>query len=44
MKLITEVVDDVKYLTEASENGKKKLYIEGTFLVGNKINKNKEQL
>jgi hypothetical protein len=40
MKLITEVVDDVKYLTEASENGKKKLYIEGTFLVGNQVNKN----
>jgi hypothetical protein len=40
MKLITEVVDDVKYLTEASENGKKKLYIEGTFLVGDQVNKN----
>ena len=40
MKLITEVVDDVKYLTEASENGKKKLYIEGTFLVGDRVNKN----
>ena len=40
MKLITEVVDDVKYLTEASENGKKKLYIEGTFLVGDTVNKN----
>ena len=40
MKLITETIDDVKYLTEASEDGDKKLYIEGTFLVGNKINKN----
>ena len=40
MKLIRETVEDVKYLTEASENGKKHLYIEGTFLVGDKINRN----
>lgn len=40
MKLITETLDDVKFLTEASESGKKKLYIEGTFLVGERINKN----
>ncbi len=40
MKLITETIDNVKYLTEASENGKKKLFIEGTFLVGDAINKN----
>jgi hypothetical protein len=40
MKLISEAIDDVKYLTEESENGKKKLYIEGTFLVGNRVNKN----
>lgn len=40
MKLITESLDDVKFLTEATENGKKKLYIEGTFLVGERINKN----
>lgn len=40
MKLITEAIDDVKYLTEESEEGKKKLYIEGTFLVGNRVNKN----
>jgi hypothetical protein len=40
MKLITEAIDDVKYLTEESEEGKKKLYIEGTFLVGNQVNKN----
>jgi hypothetical protein len=40
MKLITEAVDDVKYLTEESEEGKKKLYIEGTFLVGDRVNKN----
>lgn len=40
MKLIRETVENVKYLTEASENGKKNLYIEGVFLVGDKINKN----
>ncbi len=40
MKLITETIDNVKYLTEASENGKKKLFIEGTFLVGEQVNKN----
>ena len=40
MKLITETIESVKYLTEASENGKKKLFIEGTFLVGEQVNKN----
>jgi len=40
MKLITETIESVKYLTESSENGKKKLYIEGTFLVGEQVNKN----
>ena len=40
MKLIRETVEDVKYLTETSENGKKNLYIEGTFLVGDQVNKN----
>ena len=40
MKLIRETVENVKYLTEALENGKKNLYIEGVFLVGDKINKN----
>jgi hypothetical protein len=34
MKLIRETIDNVKYLTEETEDGKKKLYIEGTFLVG----------
>ena len=33
MKLITEKVEDVKVLTE-EKNGKKRLYIEGTFLQG----------
>lgn len=40
MKLIRETVENVKYINEAAENGKKKLYIEGTFLVGEAINKN----
>lgn len=40
MKLITETIESVKYLTEATEDGKKKLYIEGTFLVGEQVNKN----
>ena len=40
MKLIREIVESIKYLTEASEDGNKKLYIEGTFLVGDAVNKN----
>ena len=40
MKLIRETVENVKYITEASESGKKHLYIEGTFLVGDKVNRN----
>ena len=40
MKLIRENIESVKYLTEASENGKKNLYIEGTFLVGDCVNRN----
>jgi hypothetical protein len=40
MKLITEVVEDLKYVTEAKENGKKDLYIEGIFLQGGIKNRN----
>lgn len=40
MKLIRETVEDVKYLRETAENGDKKLYIDGTFLVGDTINRN----
>jgi hypothetical protein len=40
MKLIKEVVENVKYLTETTESGKKNLFIEGTFLVGERVNKN----
>ena len=41
MKLITETVENVKYLTETAENGKKNLFIEGIFLVGEQANKNR---
>ena len=40
MKLITEHIEDTKILIEKLESGKKRLYIEGTFLVANKVNKN----
>jgi hypothetical protein len=40
MKLISETVENVKYLTEESEDGKKRMFIEGTFLVGDRVNKN----
>lgn len=40
MKLITERIENVKYLTETTEKGKKNLYIEGTFLVGDTVNRN----
>lgn len=32
MKLITELTEEVSYITEAAEDGTKKLYIEGVFL------------
>jgi len=40
MKLITEVTQEVKYLTEAYENGKKGIFIEGIFMQADKENKN----
>jgi hypothetical protein len=40
MKLIRESIENVKYLTEETEDGKQKLYIEGTFLVGDQVNRN----
>lgn len=40
MKLIRETVENVKYLTEETDGGKKHLYIEGTFLVGDTVNRN----
>jgi len=40
MKLISELVEEVKYLVEAKEDGKKDFYIEGVFLQGNLKNRN----
>ena len=40
MKLIKEHIEDVKYLTETTESGKKNMYIEGRFLVGDEVNRN----
>ena len=39
MKLITETIEEVKYVTEG-KGAEKSLYIEGPFLVGNTKNKN----
>jgi len=40
MKLITELNETVSYVTEAKENGKKNLYIEGVFLQSEVKNRN----
>ena len=40
MKLIRETIENVTYLTETAESGKKNLFIEGTFLVGDTVNRN----
>ncbi len=40
MKLITETVENIKYFTETTENGKRKLFVEGPFLVGDTVNRN----
>jgi len=40
MKLIKEISQDLNYLTEATENGKKGIYIEGIFMQADKQNKN----
>lgn len=40
MKLIREVAENVQYLTEITESGSKKLFIEGIFLVGDQVNRN----
>jgi hypothetical protein len=41
MKLITEIVESVRVIEEAREDGKKNLYIEGIFLQANIPNRNK---
>jgi len=40
MKLITELNQNVEYIEEANEDGKKSLYIVGPFMESNKKNKN----
>lgn len=40
MKLITEVTQDVKYITEKKETGGKNVYIEGIFMQTEKANRN----
>ena len=40
MKLITETIENVDYLTEATEDGKKFLYVKGPMLVYDKPNRN----
>jgi len=40
MKLFTELVEDVQFVTEAKENGKKDYYIEGIFLQAELQNRN----
>jgi hypothetical protein len=40
MKLITELFEDVEYISEAKENGEKEHYIHGIFLQGDIPNKN----
>ena len=40
MKLITELFDEVEYITEKNEDGTKKLYIEGIFLQSSIKNRN----
>lgn len=40
MKLVTELTEEVKYLVEEKEDGKKSFFIEGIFLQGNLKNRN----
>ena len=40
MRLITEINEEVKYITEEGSEGKKNLFIEGIFLQGNLKNRN----
>jgi len=41
MKLIKEITETVRVIEEAKEDGKKSLFIEGIFLQGNVVNRNK---
>ena len=41
MKLITETVEQVEFLTEAAADGGKNYFIEGTFMQADTLNRNK---
>jgi hypothetical protein len=41
MKLITETVEEVNFLTEATADGEKNYFIEGTFMQADTLNRNK---
>ena len=41
MKLITETVEQVDFLTEAAADGGKNYFIEGTFMQADTLNRNK---
>lgn len=43
MKLITEVFEEIKYVTEQAENNKKNHYIQGIFLQAEQENRNKRK-
>ena len=40
MKLITEHLEKIEYITEAKDNGEKDVYIEGIFMQAEKQNRN----
>ncbi len=40
MRLLSEVHEDINYITEATEDGKKNFFIEGVFMQGNFKNRN----
>ena len=40
MKLITEVTQELQYITEAKENGGKNTFIEGIFMQAEQPNRN----
>lgn len=40
MKLITETVEEISYIVEGTENGKKKFAIEGVFMQSDTVNRN----
>jgi hypothetical protein len=41
MKLITETIEEVNFLTEATSDGGKNFFIEGTFMQADTLNRNK---